>query len=179
MLCTNDQCSMPLQNLITDIVDGLGGLALPVKMLNHLGVCSSADTLARALQYRVTERENRGVHSECSSTAFTITVMLVVDRNVAGLGPPYSLFNPSQSICMKSLNPHNLITSNCTSTSEGMCGQLQEPHLLHRRRKHDVDRPYASPSSKSPLPKIQRRARTAMEAYKLMGRSKEHEVLQL
>ena len=41
----------------------------------------------------------------------------------------------------------------------------------HRRRKRDVGRPYTSPSSKSPLPKICRRARSAMESQKLSGHS--------
>ena len=40
MFCTNDRCSLPLHCLITDMVDGLGGSALLVRMLNHLGVCS-------------------------------------------------------------------------------------------------------------------------------------------
>ena len=57
MFCTNDRCSTLLHNLITDMVDGLGGSAFLVKMLNRLGVCSSADTLARAIQYRVSERK--------------------------------------------------------------------------------------------------------------------------
>ena len=72
MFCTNDRCSMPLHNLITDMVDGLGGSSLLIKLLNRLGICSSADTLARSIQYRVTERESTGIQNECSSTAFTI-----------------------------------------------------------------------------------------------------------
>ena len=35
--------------------------------------------------------------------------------------------------------------------------------LAHRRRKRDVCTPYASPNSMSPIPKMQRRARTSME----------------
>ena len=35
MFCTNDLCSTALHNLITDIVDGLGGSSLVVEMLNH------------------------------------------------------------------------------------------------------------------------------------------------
>ena len=111
MFCTNDRCCIPLHNLITDMVDGLGGSTLLVKILNRLGVCSSADTLARAIQYRVTERERKGVQSECSSTAFTILstltsciVMLgffVVTRNEAGMEPQYSWFNHNRPIYTK------------------------------------------------------------------------------
>ena len=65
-------------------------------------------------------------------------------------------------------------------SNDGVSRQLQDSHMhLNRRRKRDVNRPYASPSSKSPVPKTQRRARTEMEAYRLTGSSKEHEVLQL
>ena len=59
MFCSNDRCCTPMHYLITDMVGGLGGSTLFVKMLNRLGVCSSADTLARAIQYRVSEREKR------------------------------------------------------------------------------------------------------------------------
>ena len=41
-------------------------------MLNRLGVCSSADTLARAIQYKVKERENRGPEQDCVPNAITI-----------------------------------------------------------------------------------------------------------
>ena len=72
MFCTNDRCYTPVHNLITDMVDGLGGSTLLIKILNRLGACSSADTLARSIQFRVTEREERGPENECSPTSFTI-----------------------------------------------------------------------------------------------------------
>ena len=73
MFCTNDRCHMPLHNLLTDMVDGLGGSTLLIKLLNRLGVCSSADTLARAIQFRVAEREEKGPQYKYAPTAFTIT----------------------------------------------------------------------------------------------------------
>ena len=43
-----------------------------IQMLNRLGACSSADTLARVIQYRVEEREKRGVEQDCNPNSFTI-----------------------------------------------------------------------------------------------------------
>ena len=77
---------------------------------------------------------------------------------------------------------------NHTGTHEiGMAGKLEYsapmhenlPAHVHRRRKLDTDRPYASPSSKSPIPKIRRRARSAMETHKLLGVSNVQEPFQV
>jgi hypothetical protein len=73
LFCTDDRCYIPLHNLITDIVESCGGSTLLVRILNRLGVCSSADTLARTIQYRVKEREQRGYEQECSPDTLTIT----------------------------------------------------------------------------------------------------------
>lgn len=59
--CINDRCSMPFHTLIADLVEGQGGSALLIKILNRLGVCASADTLARFIQYRVSSQENRPI----------------------------------------------------------------------------------------------------------------------
>ena len=72
MYCTDDRCHLPLHNLITDTVDSLGSSALQIRILNRLGVCSSADTLYRSIQYRVQEREQRGAEQECSPNSFTV-----------------------------------------------------------------------------------------------------------
>ena len=47
MSCTDDCCYLPLHNLITDVVDSLGGSTQLLKILNRLGVYSSSDSLAR------------------------------------------------------------------------------------------------------------------------------------
>ena len=57
MFCTNDRCYTPVHNLITDMVDGLGGSTFLIKILNRLGVCSSTDTLARSIQFSSEGRE--------------------------------------------------------------------------------------------------------------------------
>ena len=46
LFCTNDRCHLPLHALITDVVEKYGGSAMLIRMLNRLGACSSADTLA-------------------------------------------------------------------------------------------------------------------------------------
>ena len=49
---------MPLHTLITDVVDGLGGSTQLTRLLNRLGICSSADTLARHIQHVTSVKEN-------------------------------------------------------------------------------------------------------------------------
>ena len=53
LFCTDDRCSMPLNTLMTDVVESQGGSALLVQILNRLGVCVSADTLSLFVQYKV------------------------------------------------------------------------------------------------------------------------------
>ena len=72
LFCTDDRCYLPLHNLITDVVESLGGSTQLVQILNRLGMCSSADTLARSIQYRVQEREPRGPEQECHPHSLTI-----------------------------------------------------------------------------------------------------------
>ena len=71
MFCTDDRCYLPLHNLVTDIVESLGGSTLLVKVLNRLGICCSADTLARSIQHRVKERETKGPEQECCRDSIT------------------------------------------------------------------------------------------------------------
>ena len=72
LFCTDDRCHLPLHALITDAVESYGGSAMLIQMLNRLGACSSADTLARVIQYRVEEREKRGVEQDCNPNEITI-----------------------------------------------------------------------------------------------------------
>ncbi len=39
--------------MVTDLVESQGGSTLLIRILNRLGVCASADTLARFIQYKV------------------------------------------------------------------------------------------------------------------------------
>ena len=52
MFITDDRCSMPMHTLLTDMVESQGGSSVLVRTLNRLGVCSSADTLARFIQHK-------------------------------------------------------------------------------------------------------------------------------
>ena len=53
LFTTNSQCSFPLHTLTADIIEACGGSARLLRILNRLGVCVSADTHARYVQYRV------------------------------------------------------------------------------------------------------------------------------
>lgn len=71
MFCINSQCCMPLHTLITDVVDGLGGSTQLTRILNRLGICSSADTLARHIQHVTSVKENNTLERHFSSEALT------------------------------------------------------------------------------------------------------------
>ena len=68
LFCTDDRCSMPLHTLLTDTVESQGGSALLVQILNRLGICASADTLSRFIQYKVT----KGDKPDLKSDTFTV-----------------------------------------------------------------------------------------------------------
>ena len=70
LFCTDDRCSMPMHTLITDLVESQGGSSVLVRVLNRLGVCSSADTLARFIQHRVTSYAHR--LEPLSTESFTV-----------------------------------------------------------------------------------------------------------
>lgn len=52
MFCINDQYTIPLHTLITDVIESQGGSTELVKILNQLGLCASSDTLARYIQHK-------------------------------------------------------------------------------------------------------------------------------
>ena len=52
MFITDDRCSVPMRTLLTDMVESQGWSSVLVRTLNPLGVCSSADTLARFIQHK-------------------------------------------------------------------------------------------------------------------------------
>ncbi len=58
--------------LLTDIVEGCGGSARLIKILNRLGICASAYTHSRYIQYGVEKFEKQGVLSSYPRNTFTI-----------------------------------------------------------------------------------------------------------
>ena len=62
----------PLHTLITDAIESGGGSTQLIRILNRMGICSSADTLARSIQYRVKEQEIRGPEEDCMRNIPTI-----------------------------------------------------------------------------------------------------------
>ena len=57
MFCINENYTIPLHTMLTSIIDGQGGSATLIKVLNQLGVCASMDTLARHIQQKHADRE--------------------------------------------------------------------------------------------------------------------------
>ena len=58
LFCINDRCSLPIHTLITDLIEGQGGSALLIRILNRLGVCASVDTLACFIQDKVSSENS-------------------------------------------------------------------------------------------------------------------------
>ena len=61
--------SPALHTLLADIVEGQGGSALLIRLLNRLGVCVSLDTLKRFIQYKVSSGKTA---KSLDPTVFTI-----------------------------------------------------------------------------------------------------------
>ena len=78
MHCINEDFTIPLHTLITDIVDGQGGSALLIRILNRLGVCSSLESLNRYMQDKRANRENCINHA-LSSDSFTVISLDNID----------------------------------------------------------------------------------------------------
>ena len=200
MYCTDDRCYLPLHNLITDTVDSLGGSSLLIRILNRLGVCSSADTLARSIQYRVQEREQRGAEQECSPNSFTVISADNIDflhsyarvfygnqtrswhgTTVQAVQPKPSLHVPPITLSMESepavprehcnIRTQSEPTQAMSTTDNSSTRHTECPSdnlamlLVSRKRASDEQSPYSSPvkSTRSPAPKVRRRARTGLE----------------
>ena len=71
LFCTDDRCSIPMHTLMTDLVEIQGGSSVLVRILNRLGVCSSADTLARFVQLKRTASDQHHF-KQLSKDAFTL-----------------------------------------------------------------------------------------------------------
>ena len=57
MFCINDNFTIPMHTLLTSIIDGQGGSASLIRVLNRLGVCASKDTLERHIQQKHADRD--------------------------------------------------------------------------------------------------------------------------
>ena len=64
MFDTDSRCSLPLHTLITDLIDSQGGSSQLIKCLNNLGVCASADTLARFVQHTTSKEQSVQLDTE-------------------------------------------------------------------------------------------------------------------
>ena len=71
MYCVNEKYTIPLHTLITDLIEGQGGSATLIKMLNQLGLCASADTLARYIQHKGINKET-AMNCCLNSDSFTV-----------------------------------------------------------------------------------------------------------
>ena len=71
LFCTDDRCSIPMHTPMTDLVESQGGSSVLVRVLNRLGVCSSADTLARFVQFKRTASDQHHFKHR-SKDAFTL-----------------------------------------------------------------------------------------------------------
>ena len=71
LFCTHDRCSIPMHTLMTDLVESQWGSSVLVRVLNRLGVGSSADTLALFVQFKRTASDQQHF-KHLSKDAFTL-----------------------------------------------------------------------------------------------------------
>ena len=90
-----------MHTLLTDVVESQGGSSVLVRVLNRLGICSSADTLSRFIQYKqATSEQHQFKH--LSHDTFTVVsadnldfmrsfacIFFVVIKRAAGMEPLY------------------------------------------------------------------------------------------
>ena len=72
LFCTDDRCSQPLHTLVTDVVDGQGGSAQLVRILNRLGVCTSIDSLSCFIQNHIQQCKDEYKDKCLNPTSFTV-----------------------------------------------------------------------------------------------------------
>ncbi len=133
LFCTDARCSRPLHQLITNVVESQGGSALLIKILNRLGVCASADTLSRFVQYKVHTGVLKAMKCKdmkCKDTFMALSVDNIDFRhgfsrvNVgqqigcwSGTSVQYIEMNPSLEV----INPGTEDESELITQTQGQC----------------------------------------------------------
>ena len=148
---------MPLHTLITDLIDSQGGSSLLIKALNHLGVCSSADVLARFIQHKADTLPKKEYMNHDSFT-------IISADNIDFLHSYASVFQGSRNsswhgTTIQAVQP-------LPSLSQIQQISLTDPSNMVITSQHSRKKPKLSPFSsplKSPVPKSQRRVRTGNE----------------
>lgn len=79
LFCTNPQCNMPLQYLLSDAILCLGGSTELVKLLNRIGAVASLDTHDRVVTCAVKDRIAKGIGFELQPQTFTVTSIDNID----------------------------------------------------------------------------------------------------
>ena len=130
MFITDERCSMPMHTLMTDMVESQGGSSVLVKTLNRLGVCSSADTLARFIQHRRSNCEKTNL-KHLKSDAFTVVSADNIDflhsfsrvfcgnHKASWHGTTVQITQPLPSL---SLPEHYVLPQSRLCTGSQMCG---------------------------------------------------------
>ena len=77
--CTNSQCSMPLQYLLSDAILCLGGSTELVKIFNRIGAVASLDTHDCVATCAVTDRIAKGIRFELEPRSLTVVSIDSID----------------------------------------------------------------------------------------------------
>ena len=79
VFCMDNRCSMPFHVLIADLIDCFSGSTELIRILNHLGVCVSTDTLLRHIHHTVGETDTKGILRQLNPTVITLFSMDNID----------------------------------------------------------------------------------------------------
>lgn len=203
LFITNDRCSSPLHTLLTDVIDSQGGSSLLIRILNRFGICASTETLDRFIQYKVVQSD-QSQSEYMNAEAFTIISADNIDflhsharvfqgnqvsswhgTSVQAVQPLPSLAACDEQICTDAdpvLHSDSLMdivrngpnNNNDCSDLNSSCG-----HTLISRKRTQHSSPFPSPqnSTRSPVPKSQRRLRTGTEGLGQSQKSPSHPVV--
>ena len=174
MFCINENYTIPIHILITDVIEGQWGSAMLIEILNRLGACASADTLARYIQHKYSNQKST-MDQWLNQDSFTVVSVDNIDflhsyaRVYKGSTGKTSFHGTSIQLVqpLPSLSEQldiDVLTDVSNEPVSMLCTELSpEPqHLtmtispIAKRTRASMSSPYPLPSKQIPAAKRQR-----------------------
>ena len=161
LFCVDDRCSLPLHVLLADLIESQGGSEYLIQALNRLGICSSHDTLKRAIQSKVQAKHpcsnlfNSGAFTTISvdniDFLHSFATVFKGNRNSSWHGTTVQLVQPLPSLAPIQTQSQSIVEPTL-------------PHLHESRKRPERNSPTSSPHRLTQTPPAtQKRARTGTE----------------
>ncbi len=159
--CCNTELTLPINNILTDVVQVCGGSRILLRILNHLGCTSSPDTYDRFVTSQALKQRESSIWSKISKHVFTV----VSADNFDILQTHAAVYCGDQSrsyhaTTIQAVQPDPILISNCTHTNS----ILMSPEPSNRRQ--HANSPLSSPHQ---LGKEGPKRRRTLSPHKLMS----------